>query len=71
MLLKDKPDIDQARIFLEKSIKLHEEHMNGNAPTTGPEGEKSQQKLMDYLMKALSALGGNQNSDNQSKGLIN
>lgn len=50
-------DIDIARKWLKKAIKLHEAHMAGKAPTTGPDGEKSQQEMMDQMMKALAALG--------------
>lgn len=41
---------------LRDAIALHERHMNGTAPTTGPAGEKSQQLMMDQMMEALRAL---------------
>lgn len=41
---------------LDAAIALHEQHMNGTAPTTGPAGEKSQQKMMDQMMAARDAL---------------
>jgi hypothetical protein len=43
---------------LEKAIALHRKHMNGTAPTTGKEGEKSQMEMMQMMQRALSALKG-------------
>lgn len=51
-------DIERAISRLDLAIALHEKHMNGTAPTTGPEGEKSQQKMMDQMVAARTALGG-------------
>lgn len=51
-------DIGSAMSQLDSAIALHEKHMNGTAPTTGPEGEKSQQKMMDQMVAARTALGG-------------
>lgn len=51
-------DIERAISQLDLAIALHEKHMNGTAPTTGPEGEKSQQKMMDQMVAARTALGG-------------
>ena len=48
--------VDAARKWLKAAIVLHEKHMSGRAPTTGPEGEKSQQQMMDQMMSALAAL---------------
>lgn len=59
--------LETARKWLEKAIKLHEAHMAGKAPTTGPDGEKSQQKMMDQMVKALSALGGKGGSEMKMK----
>lgn len=50
-------DVKTARQWLTKAIKLHQDHMDGKAPTTGAEGEKSQQTMMDQMMRALKALG--------------
>ncbi len=51
-------DIGSAMSQLDSAIALHEKHMNGTAPTTGPEGEKSQQKMMYQMVAARNALGG-------------
>jgi len=53
-----KADMNEARKWLKAAIDLHKQHMEGKAPTTGPEGEKSQQKMMDQMMRAYDALGG-------------
>lgn len=53
-----KPDPTIAIIYLKAAIALHEKHMNGTAPTTGPAGEKSQSEMMEMMRSALSALGG-------------
>lgn len=55
-------DTQAAVKWLKDAIALHEQHMNGTAPTTGPDGEKSQQKMMDQMKRALAALTG---SDDQ------
>jgi len=47
--------------YLDKAISLHQAHMSGEEPTTGAEGEKSQQELMDLILfarKALNSSGG-------------
>lgn len=59
--------VENARKWLEKAIKLHEAHMAGKAPTTGADGEKSQQKMMDQMVKALAALGGKEGSEMKMK----
>lgn len=41
---------------LREAIALHEKHMNGTAPTTGPAGEKSQMAMMQMMRDALEAL---------------
>jgi hypothetical protein len=43
---------------LEKAIELHRKHMNGSAPTTGKDGEKSQMEMMMMMRRALAALKG-------------
>lgn len=55
---KNIADVPRAVTWLNKAIALHEKHMSGTAPTTGPEGEKSQQKMMQQMRSALEALGG-------------
>lgn len=50
--------VAEARRQLLAARKLHQQHMDGTAPTTGPAGEKSQQKLMDQIEAALAALEG-------------
>lgn len=52
------PDTQSAIKWLKAAIALHEKHMAGTAPTTGPTGEKSQQKMMDQMTSALAALTG-------------
>lgn len=51
-------DVESAIAWLEKAIALHEKHMAGTAPTTGKDGEKSQQTMMDKMKKALASLTG-------------
>lgn len=51
-------DVSTAAQQLDAAIALHEKHMNGTAPTTGADGDKSQQKMMDQMMAARDALGG-------------
>ncbi len=48
--------VARAISWLKKAITLHEKHMNGTAPTTGPEGEASQKLMMDMMKRALLAL---------------
>ena len=48
----------QARASLRQAIARHERHMAGTEPTTGPDGEKSQQKMMDEMREALNGLEG-------------
>lgn len=42
--------------WLQQAIDLHEKHMRGEAPTTGPRGEKSQQDMMNMMDNALAEL---------------
>ena len=44
--------------WLKKAIALHEHHMNGEKPTTGKAGEKSQMLMMEQMKKALAELEG-------------
>lgn len=48
----------EAAAWLKKAIALHEKHMNGSAPTTSKEGEKSQMLMMEQMKNALAELGG-------------
>lgn len=48
----------QAVAMLDQAIALHVKHMNGTAPTTGPDGEASQMKMMQQMQTARAALGG-------------
>ncbi len=48
----------EAAAWLKKAIALHEKHMNGSAPTTGKEGEKSQMLMMEQMKNALAELRG-------------
>ncbi len=48
----------EAAAWLKKAIALHEKHMNGSAPTTGKEGEKSQMLMMEQMKNALAELEG-------------
>lgn len=52
------PDVDKAVKLLNDAIDLHENHMNGSAPTTGDAGMKSQMKMMRMMESALEALNG-------------
>lgn len=56
------PDINAAIAKLKAAVKLHQAHMDGKAPTTGPDGEKSQKKLMDMIVAALAAITGQPSS---------
>lgn len=53
-------DVDKAKAekSLKAAIALHEKHMNGTAPTTGEDGEKSQMKMMRMMKAALEFLTG-------------
>lgn len=42
--------------YLDDAIALHEQHMNGTAPTTGPDGERSQMQMMDQMQDARREL---------------
>ncbi len=53
----DDDAVPTAKALLRAAIELHRKHMNGTAPTTGAEGEESQQKMMDMMQQALEALG--------------
>jgi len=53
-----RPDPSKARRYLADAIELHEKHMNGTAPTTGPDGEKSQAEMMRLMQQAYEALTG-------------
>lgn len=50
------PDVRRAVALLRDAIELHEKHMDGRAPTTGPAGEKSQEAMMVMMRDALTAL---------------
>ncbi len=51
-------DVAKAEKSLKAAIALHEKHMNGTAPTTGADGEKSQMKMMRMMKAALEYLTG-------------
>ncbi|MDJ0363583.1 DUF935 family protein [Hymenobacter sp. H14-R3] len=57
-LAASKEDVAEATKWLRKAIELHEKHMNGTAPTTGKEGEKSQMEMMTQMKNAFAALTG-------------
>lgn len=73
----DTNDVDTAKAekSLKDAISLHEKHMKGTAPTTGPDGEKSQMKMMRMMKAALDYLTGkddgaekdSENSKNKTK----
>lgn len=46
----------EAIAWLKKAIALHKKHMDGTAPTTGSDGEKSQMLMMTQMKNALSEL---------------
>lgn len=52
-------DIEEARKQLRMAIELHEKHMKGTAPTTGPAGMRSQQEMMEMMKRAMAALESN------------
>lgn len=51
-------DTRRAIAKLREAIALHEKHMDGTAPTTGPAGKRSQEAMMRMMRDALSALQG-------------
>lgn len=58
------PNISRATQLLQEAITLHEKHMTGEEPTTGPKGMDSQMKMMRLMEEALRALkGGNRLTD--------
>ena len=58
-----RPDQNKARRYLADAIALHEKHMNGTEPTTGPAGEKSQDEMMRMMQQAYEALTGEEAPD--------
>ncbi|MFX4084490.1 DUF2213 domain-containing protein [Sphingobium yanoikuyae] len=48
--------VAEAIAWLKKAIALHKKHMDGTAPTTGSDGEKSQMLMMTQMKNALSEL---------------
>lgn len=51
-------DLASATRDLRAAIRLHRLHMDGAAPTTGPDGERSQMTMMRQMQRALAAIGG-------------
>jgi type VI protein secretion system component VasF len=49
-------NITEAKMWLEIAIRRHERHMKGTEPTTGTDGEISQNLMMEEMKYALSAL---------------
>jgi hypothetical protein len=54
------PNVVRAVHCLDDAIALHQRHMDGTEPTTGPAGDRSQRRLMDHIMAARAALGGSE-----------
>lgn len=52
------PNLDNAIMWLQKSISRHERHMMGKEPTTGKDGDISQRLMMEEMQYALRALKG-------------
>lgn len=48
--------IKEAKKLLDDAIALHVKHMDGTAPTTGKDGEKSQMEMMDQMKSARKEL---------------
>ena len=46
----------KAAADLAKAILVHQGHMAGKIPTTGPKGEKSQMQMMSLMKAALGEL---------------
>ena len=59
-LLMNTEDAEKAEKSLRAAIDLHQAHMDGKEPVTGPDGDKSQMKMMKMMRAALSALVGKQ-----------
>jgi hypothetical protein len=51
-------DPNDAEELLRDAIALHQKHMDGTAPTTGPAGMRSQMEMMRLMKAALSAMKG-------------
>lgn len=62
-------DMEEAASQLDDAIALHQKHMNGTAPTTGPDGEKSQMLMMQQMKAARAALGGGSDNGDPSGGM--
>jgi len=52
--MQNDSDVEKAKQWLKKAIERHKRHLNGTEPTDSG----SQRKMMDEMMKAYSALGG-------------
>lgn len=70
---EDYEDATNGVDLLAKAIAIHEKHMNGKLPTTGPEGEKSQMEMMDLMKEAFNLLSGKKDMkmNNDSKDFFN
>lgn len=55
-----RPDQNKARQYLADAIAIHEKHMSGTEPTTGPAGDRSQTEMMRLMQQAYEALTGEQ-----------
>jgi hypothetical protein len=49
---------NEAEDLLMDAISLHQKHMDGTAPTTGPAGMRSQMEMMRLMKAALAAMKG-------------
>lgn len=63
--------VADAKKWLKKAIALHKMHMNGSAPTTGAEGEKSQMLMMKQMENALAELDGSTSSKTMKMDQLN
>lgn len=59
-------NIENAKSWLSKAIKLHEGHMDGSEPTS----DASQKKMMDEMMKAEMLLSGNSMQNSPSMAMM-
>lgn len=58
----EQPNIRRAKEKLSQAIALHEKHMSGKAPVSGPEGDRSQMAMMNMMKSAMDALNGKQSN---------
>lgn len=54
--MMSKPNVEEAKKWMDKAIQRHERHMMGDEPTTGKKGEISQMLMMEEMTMARRCL---------------